>query len=99
MWLLQASVDYAWHETLDHTSADQWAVLHFESPVPCALPAVGIGSHLDASSSSSTCRLAFYGLMLQAVTLEELRVLRIFKAKNKEGQVDRVQDANSENSQ
>ena len=60
--------------------------------VPCALPAVGIGSHLDAATTSATCRLAFHGLMLRAVGTPELRTLRIFKFKSKEGQVERVQD-------
>jgi len=84
--------EYAWQEELDPTSADEWAVLQFESPVPCALPAVGIGSHLDAATTSASCRLAFHGLMLRAITTDELRALRIFKCKSKEGQVDRVQD-------
>ena len=87
-----ASDEYAWQEYLDPASGEQWAVLQLETPVPCALPAVGIGSHLDAASNSATCRLAFHGLMLRAISTEDLHRLRIFKPKFKEGQVDRVQD-------
>ena len=61
--------------------------------MPCALPAVGIASHLDAATTSSACRLAFHGLMLRRISKEELAALRVFKRKFKEGSVERVQDA------
>ena len=63
--------------------------------VPCALPAVGIASHLDTAATTSACRLAFHGCMLKALSTEELRALKIFKHKSKEGQVDRVLDAHT----
>ena len=85
--------EYAYQDALDPDDPDQWAVLHFEQPVPCALPAVGIASHLDAATTSSSCRLAFHGLMLRSITKEELAALRVFKRKFKEGSVERVQDA------
>jgi len=89
------SAEYEYAEELDADSADQWAVIQLEAPVPCALPSVAIGSHLDAASTTSQCRLAFHGLMLQALSAEELHALKIFKRKLKEGQIDRVQDANT----
>ena len=92
MRTLDPAAEYAYQEELNPNRAEQWAVLQFESPVPCALPAVGIGSHLDAATTSAACRLAFHGVMLKAMSTEELRALRIFKRKSKEGQVDRVTD-------
>ena len=86
------TAEYGFQEALDPDDPDQWAVLQFESPVPCALPSIGIASHLDVATSSSACRLAFHGLMLKSMSHEELRSLRIFKRKLKEGQIDRVQD-------
>lgn len=71
--------------------ADQWAVLELEHPLPCAIPAVLIGSHLDVDANSATCRLAFHGRLLHSVTKEEVEKLRIFKHKLKEGQIERVQ--------
>lgn len=85
------SSEYEYQDELDPLAAEQWAVLELHSPIPCALPAVAIGSHLDSEKASS-CRLAFHGLLLRSISREELVKLRIFKSKQKEGQVDRVQD-------
>ena len=90
-----ATAEYEHCDELDPDSADQWAVIQLETPVPCALPAVAIGSHLDGASETSSCRLAFHGLMLRAVSDAELHALKIFKRKVKEGQIERVQDANT----
>ena len=90
-----ATAEYEHCDELDPDSADQWAVIQLETPVPCALPAVAIGSHLDGASESSSCRLAFHGLMLRAVSDTELHALKIFKRKVKEGQIERIQDANT----
>ena len=85
-------MEYEYQDELDADCPDQWAVIQLETPVPCALPAVAIGSHLDSTSSASTCRLAFHGLMLTALSNDEVHALRIFKRKCKEGVIDRVQD-------
>lgn len=82
---------YEYQEALDPESAEQWAVLQLEAPVACSLPCSGIGSHLD-NEKENTCRLAFHGLMVQTLKPEELRALKIYKHKLKEGQVERVQD-------
>jgi len=82
---------YEWQEELDVERAEQWAILHLESPVACSLPCAGIGSHLDSEKENS-CRLAFHGMMVQSLTQEETESLKIFKRRSKEGQVDRVQD-------
>ena len=86
------AAEYAHRDELEPASADEWAVIEFESPVPCALPSVAIASHLDADASGSACRLAFHGRMLAAISADEMRELRIFKSKVKEGQVERVHD-------
>jgi len=93
---LQTSIDlsreYEYQDELNPLRPDQWAVLQFEQPLPCAVPSVLIGSHLDSDTNLSTCRLAFHGRLLQSVTPEEVARLRIFKRKLKEGQIERVQD-------
>lgn len=89
------NAEYEYHDELDADSPDEWAVIQFETPVPCAMPAVGIASHLDVATTSAACRLAFYGLMLRPISQEEVHALRVFKRKFKEGSIDRVVDANT----
>ena len=84
--------EFEHQDVLDPTRADQWAVLELETPLPCAIPSVLIGSHLDTDTSTTGCRLAFHGMLLRTITREEVEKLRIFKRKQKEGQIDRVQD-------
>ena len=86
-----AAATFEYQDELDPESAEQWAVLQLEAPVTCSLPCMGIGSHLDSEKENS-CRLAFHGLMVQSLQPEELRALKIYKHKLKEGQVERVQD-------
>ncbi|KAL3914363.1 MAG: hypothetical protein SGPRY_007653, partial [Prymnesium sp.] len=81
--------EYEHQDELDPTRADQWAVLQLEQPLPCALPSVLIGSHLDTDSNLASCRLAFHGRLLLSVSKEEVERLRIFKRKLKEGQIER----------
>jgi len=93
---LQRSIDlqreYEHQDELDPMRADQWAVLELEQPIPCAVPSVLIGSHLDTDSNAASCRLAFHGVLLHSVSRQEVEQLRIFKRKEKEGQVERVHD-------
>lgn len=76
---------------------EQWALLEFERPVTCPLLCLVIGSKLDTDIHANACRLAFQGRLLQGFedknyTETDLPRLRIYKAKHKEGQVERVTD-------
>jgi selenocysteine-specific elongation factor len=81
------TAEYLYQDELDTDSPEQWAVLQLEQPVACALPATAICSHLETDCNLNTCRIAFYGRLLQAVAPENVHALRIFKWKRKEGQV------------
>uniref|UniRef100_A0A3Q3NG87 Selenocysteine-specific elongation factor n=1 Tax=Mastacembelus armatus TaxID=205130 RepID=A0A3Q3NG87_9TELE len=76
---------------------EQWALLEFERPVTCPSLCLVIGSKLDADIHANACRLAFQGRLLQgfedkSYTETALPHLRIYKTKQKEGQVERVTD-------
>ncbi|KAK5612064.1 hypothetical protein CRENBAI_000729 [Crenichthys baileyi] len=76
---------------------DQWALLEFERPVTCPALCLVIGSKLDTDVHANTCRLAFQGRLLhgfedKSYSETALTQLRIYKAKHKEGQVERVTD-------
>ena len=52
-----------------------------------------IGSRFDASQDAPTCRLAFYGRILQLIeptSPAALQQLKIYKLKQKQGSMDRV---------
>uniref|UniRef100_A0A3Q3K257 Selenocysteine-specific elongation factor n=1 Tax=Monopterus albus TaxID=43700 RepID=A0A3Q3K257_MONAL len=75
----------------------QWALLEFERPVTCPLLCLVIGSKLDTDIHANACRLAFQGRLLQGFEDKSyaetaLPRLRIYKSKQKEGQVERVTD-------
>lgn len=74
---------------------EQWALLEFERPVTCPALCLVIGSKLDTDIHANTCRLAFQGRLLQGFEDKNyaetsLPRLRIYKTKQKEGQVERV---------
>ncbi|KAF6732979.1 Selenocysteine-specific elongation factor [Oryzias melastigma] len=76
---------------------EQWALLEFERPVTCPALCLVIGSKLDTDIHANTCRLAFQGRLLQGFEDKNyaetsLPRLRIYKTKQKEGQVERVTD-------
>lgn len=76
---------------------EQWALLEFERPVTCPLLCLVIGSKLDTDIHANACRLAFQGRLLQGFEEKNycetgLPRLRIYKTKQKEGQVERVTD-------
>lgn len=76
---------------------EQWALLEFERPVTCPSLCLVIGSKLDTDIHANACRLAFQGRLLQGFeeknyTETGLPRLRIYKTKQKEGQVERVTD-------
>lgn len=76
---------------------EQWALLEFDRPVTCPLLCLVIGSKLDTDIHANACRLAFQGRLLQGFEEKSysetgLPRLRIYKTKQKEGQVERVTD-------
>uniref|UniRef100_A0A3B4B9C7 Selenocysteine-specific elongation factor n=1 Tax=Periophthalmus magnuspinnatus TaxID=409849 RepID=A0A3B4B9C7_9GOBI len=76
---------------------EQWALLEFERPVTCPSLCLVIGSKLDTDIHANACRLAFQGQLLQGFEDKNyietgLPKLRIYKTKQKEGQVERVTD-------
>lgn len=81
----------------------QWGLLRFDRPVTVPQDSLLIGARFDMDSSSSACRLAFYGRMVAVVAIpgdmaakeggpvsHELRELRVYKPKQKQGLIDRV---------
>lgn len=79
------------------SNPEQWALLEFERPVTCPLLCLVIGSKLDTDIHANACRLAFQGRLLQGFEDKSyaetaLPRLRIYKSKQKEGQVERVTD-------
>lgn len=76
---------------------EQWALLEFERSVTCPSLCLVIGSKLDTDIHANACRLAFQGRLLQGFEDKSyaettLPRLRIYKTKQKEGQVERVTD-------
>eukprot|EP00164_Ancoracysta_twista_P006409 GFYU01008920.1.p1 GENE.GFYU01008920.1~~GFYU01008920.1.p1 ORF type:complete len:551 (-),score=131.98 GFYU01008920.1:16-1668(-) len=77
---------------IPNPSGLQFVYLEFEHPVTCPYTSVIIGSKLDADVNTSSCRLAFYGVVNQKMVATDKQGLRVFKRKSKEGVVDRVVD-------
>ena len=78
----------------------QYAVLELEKPVTCSTSALVIGSKLDTDIHSNICRIAFHGVILEAIsdlkyTETVLPKVKVFKNKFKEGIVERKADENS----
>lgn len=76
-----------------------FALLQFESPVLTTLGTKLIASKLDMDAHSNSCRLVFWGRIAwqtQSVNYDKelLPQLRIFKRKEKQGNVRRVVNAN-----
>ncbi|KAI1892746.1 hypothetical protein AGOR_G00136710 [Albula goreensis] len=76
---------------------EQWALLEFERPVTCPSFCLVIGSKLDTDIHANACRLAFQGRLLEGFedkgyTESTLPRLKVYKTKQREGQVERVTD-------
>ena len=95
-------VEYSFQEFLlasspaasQHT-CHQFALLEFEKPVVCPPAAQVVGSRLDCDAYSNMCRIAFHGILAECITEKDyvthvLPNLKIFKNKQREGIVDRV---------
>ncbi len=78
----------------------QWALLTFDSPITTPVDSVVIGARLDFDVQSPNCRLAFSGRIVHSflsagtdASNGGLCQLRVFKWKQRQGSIDRVQDA------
>ena len=79
------------------TANQQWALIEFEKPVTCQRNCLVIGSKLDTDIHANTCRLAFHGQLIHAITEKAyteslLPKLKIFKTKSREGVIERATD-------
>jgi selenocysteine-specific elongation factor len=75
-----------------------WAMLDFQTPVYCPLNSLVIGSRLDTvddrTGSSSSCRLAFCGRLIQKLDPEkEASQIRLYTPKERRGVISRLGDA------
>ena len=74
------------------------ALIELESPIACQLQTIIIGSRLDTDIHVNTCRLAFYGDVLEGFTDSDYlnkdipKKLRVYKRKEKVGFIDRMVD-------
>jgi selenocysteine-specific elongation factor len=75
------------------------ALIELESTIACQLQSILIGSRLDTDIHANTCRLAFYGDVLDGFTDSDYlnkdipNKLRIYKRKEKIGFIDRFVDS------
>ena len=75
----------------------QFAILELEKPITCSASSLVIGSKLDTDIHSNICRIAFHGMLLEAITDPKytetvLPKVKVFKNKLKEGVVERKAD-------
>lgn len=79
----------------DHERRAYFVLLEFEKPVTTNNGSLLIASKLDSDINANICRLAFYGNIKHAFHAKEYKlelpnVLKVFKYKSKEGQVERI---------
>lgn len=72
-----------------------FALIEFSKPILIAPNNLAIAARLDTPLHSNSCRLAFYGNILQCSSIKNYRAeflgaLKIYKEKHKKGIVDRV---------
>ncbi|GAU95102.1 hypothetical protein RvY_06778 [Ramazzottius varieornatus] len=81
-------------ENKDESEKCVFALLEFESPVTGRNRSLIIASRLDADIHQNACRLAFHGHILESFTSKDynLTPLRVYKPKEKQGTVERLQD-------
>ena len=76
-----------------------WALLTFDQPITCPVDSLYIASRFDTDIHQNTCRLAFHGRLVHPIDLEKepeaVKRIKAFKMKQREGTVERVQDANT----
>lgn len=74
---------------------EQFALIEFEKPVFVVPHSLVIGSKLDLDIHTTTCRLSFFGNVLESIVDKNylttvLPKLKVFKLKSKAGTIDRV---------
>jgi selenocysteine-specific elongation factor len=73
-----------------------WAKLEFQIPVFCPSNSLIIGSRLDAveniSASSSSCRLAFSGRLIEKMDADTGKDVKLYSVKEKVGVISRLGD-------
>ena len=77
------------------TNLLHWAMIDFQTPVYCPLDSLIIGSRLDveADASSSSCRLAFSGRLVEKMDpAVDVARLKMYTAKEKRGVVSKLGD-------
>jgi selenocysteine-specific elongation factor len=78
---------------------DFQALIELETPIACQLQSILIGSRLDTDIHVNTCRLAFYGHVIDGFvdvdySKKDLPTkLRVYKRKEKVGYIDRLVDS------
>ena len=75
----------------------QYVILEFDRPITCTKDALVIGSRLDTDINLKTCRLTFHGRIAIPFLTKDYRdihlaPLKIYKSKQKEGTVERLND-------
>ena len=88
--------DYIYQDT--YSEGDKgFALMELEHPILCVSDSLVIISRLDMDINTPACRLAFYGRLQHIFTSEKyqeesLPALKIFKYKERDGQVERMND-------
>ena len=73
-----------------------WALLDFQTPVHCPVHSLVIGSRLDttvdnATGSTSSCRLAFSGRLIQNVDpADAVTKIRLYTSKERRGEISKL---------
>ena len=71
----------------------QYVLLEFEQPIFAPLGSLLIGSRLDTDLYINTCRIAFYGHVLDGISQRDKpRPLKIYKEKMREGRILKLGD-------
>lgn len=84
-----ANIEYPFRADLgDDDDGPSLCLLRFESRLRCQFDALVVGSRLDGPETSQ-CRVAFHGRLLDKGDVSKLK---IYKIKQKEGRVARVED-------
>lgn len=87
------ATEYEYQEELlpEESNRKQWALLLFETPVVVPLKSMVIGAKLDMDSHTTSCRIVFSGRLLRSME-SDLSSLKVYRMKQKQGQIDRVVD-------
>lgn len=72
-----------------------FALLILEKPVTCPLGSLLIGSKFDFDNHSPSCRMAFFGRILNSMDPKDKKSIKIMKMKSKVGTLDRVDKQDS----